>query len=236
MRSEPAERRQTHRAAATARAAHLDALMSARTLPAPSCGQPAGLGCGRSSTLLPIHAAACRRMREVRRPDSGLRDPEPMSAASAPLPSGRWASLTVSVDGARHVAIRSTGAGSPCPRDGVTAVTGTVTGSGRADCHALRCERPPRRVIPQRSVPAKRCLHERFHLCPHKPPAVPPFGSVFRQSAGEHESANLVPVDVQEEFDLCFAQPHAAGSTDGIDSSFPRLISTAGPVCPKDRC
>ena len=58
--------------------------------------------------------------------------PEPMSAASAPLSSGRWASLTVPLDDARHVAIRSTEAGSRCARDGVTAVTGTVTGSGRA--------------------------------------------------------------------------------------------------------
>ena len=50
---------------------------------------------------------------------------------SATLCSGRWASLTVPVDGARQVAIRSTGAGSRCARDGVT-VVGTVTGSGRA--------------------------------------------------------------------------------------------------------
>jgi len=44
---------------------------------------------------------ACRRLREVRRPDSGPRDPEPMSAGSAPYSSGRRASLTVPVDGAR---------------------------------------------------------------------------------------------------------------------------------------
>jgi hypothetical protein len=51
---------------------------------------------------------------------------------TAPLSSGRWASLTVPADGARHVAIRSTGAGSRCARDGVTVVTGTV----RASTHA----------------------------------------------------------------------------------------------------
>ena len=38
---------------------------------------------------------------------------------------------TAPVDGARDVAIRSSGAGSRCARDGVTVVTGTVTGSGR---------------------------------------------------------------------------------------------------------
>jgi len=59
----------------------------------------------------------CRVLREVRRSDYGLRDPEPMSAGSAPLCSGRWASVTVSVDDARQVAIRSTGAGSRCTRD-----------------------------------------------------------------------------------------------------------------------
>jgi len=51
-----------------------------------------------------------------------------MSAAKrASLSSGRWASVTVPVDGARHVAIRSTGAGSRCARDGMTVVTGTVS-------------------------------------------------------------------------------------------------------------
>ena len=50
---------------------------------------------------------ARRVLREVRRPGSGLRDPEPMSAGSAPLSSGQWTSLTVPVDGARHVAIRN---------------------------------------------------------------------------------------------------------------------------------
>jgi hypothetical protein len=75
----------------------------------------------------------CRVLREGRRPDSGLRDPEPLSAASAPPSSGRWASLTVPVDDARQVAIRSSDAGSRCARTGVTAVTGIVTGvSGRA--------------------------------------------------------------------------------------------------------
>jgi len=49
-------------------------------------------------------------------------------AGSAPRSSGRWASLRVPVDGARQVAIRSTGAGSRCARDGVTVATGTVTG------------------------------------------------------------------------------------------------------------
>jgi len=42
--------------------------------------------------------------------------------------------MTVSVDGARYVAIRSTDAGSECARDGVTVGTGTVTGSGRKQC------------------------------------------------------------------------------------------------------
>jgi hypothetical protein len=39
--------------------------------------------------------------------------------------------LTVPVDGARHVAIRFGDAGSRRARDGVTVVTGTVTGSER---------------------------------------------------------------------------------------------------------
>ncbi len=51
--------------------------------------------------------------------------------------------MTVPVDGARHVAIRSTGAGSLRARDGVTVVTGTVTGSGR----------PQRRSLPNEKVP-----------------------------------------------------------------------------------
>jgi hypothetical protein len=44
---------------------------------------------------------------------------------SARRSSGRWASVTVPVDGARPVAIRSTGARSRCALEGVTVVTGT---------------------------------------------------------------------------------------------------------------
>ena len=48
----------------------------------------------------------CRRMREVRRPDSGLRDPEPMREAKRASPRGDGP-LDGAVDGARQVAIRS---------------------------------------------------------------------------------------------------------------------------------
>ncbi len=47
------------------------------------------------------------------------------------------ASVTAPVDGARNVAIRSSDAGSRCARDGVTAVPGIVTGSGRTDAIQL---------------------------------------------------------------------------------------------------
>src|SRR6266496_4227196 len=44
--------------------------------------------------------------------------------------------LDGAIDGARQVAIRSTGAGSRCAREGVMVVTGTLTGSGRQPLRA----------------------------------------------------------------------------------------------------
>jgi hypothetical protein len=78
----------------------------------------------------------------------GLREPERNEFDEARFSSGRWASLTVLVDGARHVAIRSSDAGSQRARDGVTVVTGTVTGSGRGYADANAPGRRPRAGAP----------------------------------------------------------------------------------------
>ena len=70
-----------------------------------------------SATRSSAHSDALALSRFAGRATPGFRParPEPMSAGSALLSSGRWASVTVAVDGARQAAIRSTGAGSPAP-------------------------------------------------------------------------------------------------------------------------
>jgi hypothetical protein len=55
-------------------------------------------------------------------PNRPVRDPSVSSAAT---------SVTVPADGARPGAIRFSAAGSRCPREGMTCLTGTVTWSGR---------------------------------------------------------------------------------------------------------
>jgi hypothetical protein len=127
----------------------------------PGCGTvlPAEVHPGLSSASPSIVSGAlpeCRGMREMRRSDSGPRDPRPMSAAKrAPL-LGSMASVAVPVDGARHVAIRFSEAGSRYARDGMTAPS-TPSESGRAtDVLASRESARSRRAWP----PGPFCLHQ----------------------------------------------------------------------------
>jgi hypothetical protein len=80
-----------------------------------------------------------------------------MSAAKRASLLGSIGLMRVPVDGARHVAIRSTGAGSRCARDGVTVVTGAVTGSGRLRVRTWSAPRPPSRTGRAPRRPGRAC-------------------------------------------------------------------------------
>jgi hypothetical protein len=79
----------------------------------------------------PRHNPAVALCGEVRRRAAR---PRAVECGKRAFSSCRWAALTVPVDGARQVAIPSTGAGSHWARDGMAAVAGTVTERTRRGC------------------------------------------------------------------------------------------------------